>query len=139
MALEMKSKRVKVIAITNLQQSLGSAPTNPSGKRLSEVADVTIDNCVPKGDALLSLPGANFKLGPSSTVAGAAIINAIIVEAVSELLERNEPVPVLPSANLDGVSENTLRTILARYKSRIKYLDVEESSPANDPKDQGRD
>jgi uncharacterized phosphosugar-binding protein len=128
-----------VIAITNLEQSLASAPTNPSGQRLSELADVTIDNCVPKGDALLSLPGANFKLGPSSTVAGAAIINSIIVAAVSELLQRNEPVPVLPSANLDGISQNTLRNILARYKSRIKYLDVDESTPANDAKDHGRD
>ncbi|HET6670693.1 MAG TPA: SIS domain-containing protein [Pyrinomonadaceae bacterium] len=139
MALEMKSKGVKVIAITNLEQSLASAATHSSGKRLCEIADVTIDNCVPKGDALLSLPGANSKLGPSSTVAGAAIINSIIVAAVSELLERGEPVPVLPSANLDGVSENTLRNILAPYKSRIKYLDVDESTPANNAKGHGRD
>jgi uncharacterized phosphosugar-binding protein len=139
MALEMKSKGVKVIAITNLEQSLASVATHSSGKRLCEIADVTIDNCVPKGDALLSLPGTNSKLGPSTTVAGAAIINSIIVAAVSELLQRNESVPVLPSANLDGVSENTLRNILAPYKSRIKYLDVDESTPVNDASDRGRD
>lgn len=138
MALEMKSKGVKIIAITNLEQSLASAATHSSGKRLCELADVTIDNCVPKGDALLSLPGANSKLGPSSTVAGAAIINSIIVEAVSELLARNQPVSVLPSANLDGVGESTLSDILARYKSRIKYLDVDEASAANDVKGQGK-
>lgn len=128
MALEMKARGVNVIAITNLEQSMASAATHRSGKRLFEVANVTIDNCVPKGDALLSLPGGETKLGPSSTVAGAAIINSIIAEAVAELIQRGEPVPVLPSANVDGVTEETLRDILGRYKDRIKYLDIDSST-----------
>lgn len=134
MALEMTARGVKVIAITNLEQSLASPATHSSGKRLSELADVTIDNCVPSGDALLSLPGMDTKLGPSSTVAGAAIINSIIAEAVSELLQGGEQVPVLPSANVEGVSENTLREILGPYKARIKHLDVDESPARNNAK-----
>jgi uncharacterized phosphosugar-binding protein len=125
MALEMQAHGVKVIAITNLQQSQASAASHISGKRLYELADVTIDNCVPAGDALLSLTGLNSKIGPSSTVAGAAIINSIILEAVDELLQRGEHVPVLPSANLDGVSQATLSELLSRYAGRIKYLDVD--------------
>ena len=139
MASEMRARGVKVIAITNLEQSLASPATHSSGKRLSELADVTIDNCVPSGDALLSLPGLDTKLGPSSTVAGAAIINSIIVEAVSELLQRGELVPVLPSANVEGVSEKTLRDILAPYKGRIRYLDVDELPARDNAKDQGND
>ena len=131
MTLEMKARGVKVIAITNLEQSLASTAGHSSGKRLYELADVTIDNCVPTGDALLSLPGMDTKIGPSSTVAGAAIINSIIVEAVSELLQRGELVPVLPSANVEGVSEETLRDILGPYKERIKYLDVDEFAAVN--------
>ncbi len=126
MALEMKARGVKVIAITNLEQSRASTARHSSGKRLYELADVTIDNCVPTGDALLSLPGMETKIGPASTVAGAAIINSIIIEAVGELLKRGEPVPVLPSANIEGVSEETLSDILAPYKGRIKYLDLDE-------------
>jgi uncharacterized phosphosugar-binding protein len=126
MALEMKARGVKVIAITNLEQSLASTARNASGKRLYELADVAIDNCVPTGDALLSLSGTDAKIGPASTVAGAAIINSIIVEAVSELLRRGELAPVLPSANVEGVSEETLRDILRPYKGRIKYLDLDE-------------
>jgi len=126
MALEMKARGVRVIAITSLDQSLASPARHSSGKRLYELADVTIDNCVPMGDALLSLPGMDSKIGPSSTVAGAAIINSIIVEALDELLRRGERVPVLPSANVEGVSEETLRNILGPYKGRIKYLDMDE-------------
>ena len=125
MTHEMKARGVKVIAITNLEQSLGSPATHSSGKRVCELADVTIDNCVPSGDALLSLPGLDTRIAPASTVAGAAIINSIIVEAVSELLQRGETTGVLPSANVEGVTEETLKEILGAYKGRIKYLDVD--------------
>jgi uncharacterized phosphosugar-binding protein len=128
MALEMKAYGLKVIAITNLEQSRNSSSRHSSGKRLFEVVDVAIDNCVPPGDALLKLPGLPTAIGPSSTVAGAAIINSIMIEAVVELLQRGEPVPVLPSANTEGVSEQTLRELLRRYQDRIKYLDVDKFS-----------
>ena len=124
MALEMRARGVKVIAITNLEQSRASSPRHSSGKRLYELAEVAINNCVPAGDALLNLPGLQSRIGPSSTVAGAAIINSIIIEAVVELLRRGESVPILPSANTEGVSEEDLNEILSRYQERIKYLDV---------------
>jgi uncharacterized phosphosugar-binding protein len=126
MAMEMQARGVKVIAITNLEQSKPSASRDASGKKLFQLADISIDNCVPAGDALLLLPGLASRIGPSSTVAGAAIINSIIIEAVVELLRRGESVPVLPSANVEGVSEETLRDILRPYKGRIKYLDLDE-------------
>jgi len=124
MALEMKARGVQVIAITNLQQSRASTPVHSSGKRLYELADVAIDNCVPVGDALVALPGLNLRIGASSTVAGAAILNSIIIEAVADLVRRGERVPILPSANVAGVTEEVLSEILRPYKGRIRYLDV---------------
>jgi uncharacterized phosphosugar-binding protein len=124
-ALEMKARGVSVVAITNLQQSRAATSRHVSGKRLFELADVVIDNCVPVGDALLKLPGLNSRIGASSTVAGAAIINSIIIEAVSELLRRGESAPVLPSANVEGTTVDGLRNILRQYQGRIRYLDLE--------------
>lgn len=132
MAQEMTVRGVKVIAITNVRQSSASPARRSSGQRLYELADVVVDNCVPPGDALLSLPGLQSRIGPSSTVAGAAIINAIMIEAVAELLRRGEDVPILPSANMEGVTVKTLSEILCRYKGRIKYLDVSGSTDGLD-------
>ena len=126
MALEMKSRGVRVVAITSVAQSSSSAPLHSSGKRLFELADVVIDNCVPPGDALLAIPGLASPIGPSSTVAGTAIINSIMIEAVAETLRRGERVPVLPSANLDGVTEGTLKDLLGRYRGRVRYLDLDD-------------
>lgn len=131
MALEMKARNVKVIAITNLDQSRASSARHSSGKRLYELADMTIDSCVPTGDGLLSLSGSETRIGPASTVAGAAIINSVIIEAVVELRQRGQLVPVLPSANVEGVSEQTLRDLLRPYQGRIRYLDVDEFSVEN--------
>ena len=125
MAFEMKARGVKVIAITSLEQSRASSARNSSHQRLFEVADVTVDNCVPAGDALLQMPGLNGPIGASSTVAGAAVINSIIIEAVGRLLQSGEQVPVLTSANVDGTSADTLRQVLSRYRDRIKYLDLD--------------
>jgi uncharacterized phosphosugar-binding protein len=125
MTSEMRARGVKIIAITSLEQSRASTSRHPSGHRLFELADLVIDNCVPDGDALLSLPGLSATVGASSTVAGAAVINSIIIEAVSQLLKRGERVPVLTSANVEGTSLDTLREVLKRYRDRIRYLDLE--------------
>lgn len=130
MALEMKARGVKVIAITNLMQSRATQSRHNSGKHLFELADVVIDNCVPPGDAVLELPGLQSSIGPSSTVAGAAVINSLVIEAVAELIRRGKQVPVLPSANVEGVSEQTLNEMLRHYGDRIKYLDVDNGDPA---------
>jgi uncharacterized phosphosugar-binding protein len=126
MALEMKARGVKVIAITSVAQSSSSVPLHSSSKRLFELADVTIDNCVPPGDALLTIPSLTSRVGPSSTVAGAAIINSIMIEAAAETVRRGHQVPVLPSANIDGVSENQLKELLGSYRGRIRYLDLDD-------------
>ena len=130
MALEMKARGVKVIAITNLAQSQSAPTRHHSGKRLFELADVAIDNCVPQGDAVLELRGLSSRIGPSSTVAGAAVMNSIVIEAVAELLRRGEQVPILPSANIEGVTEETLNEVLRHYRTRIRYLDVDDQSEA---------
>jgi len=122
MAQEMKARGVKVIAITNLRQSRDAAPRHPSGKRLFELADVTVDNCAPRGDALLDLTGLDSRIGATSTVAGAAIINSIMIEAVTELMRRSKRIPILPSANLEGVTEEMLRQTLRPYRTRIRYF-----------------
>lgn len=125
MALEMKDRGASVIAITSLEQSRASTPRHSSGKRLFEIADVVIDNCVPPGDALMQIERSESRTGASSTVSGSAIIHSIIIEALSELARRGVSPPVLRSANLENTTAETLRDILRPFAGRIKYLDLD--------------
>lgn len=127
MALLLKQRGVRLIAITSLAHSKASSPRNPSGLRLFEVADVVIDNCGPVGDAVLSIPGVGFPVGPASTVAGAAIINSIFVQCAILLAGKDIPVPVLPSGNLENVPVDA-HEVLRPYQGRIKFLGVEDDA-----------
>ena len=122
MAIGMKAHGIKVIAITNLKQSMRTTSRHSSGKRLFELADVVIDNCVREGDAALDLPGSSYRVGPMSTVAGAAIINAVVIEAVDYLQDKRLPVPVFSSANVEAASDNAMNSMLSRWQSRVRLF-----------------
>lgn len=121
MAAEFRSRQVPVIAITNLAQSRGTASRHPSGKRLFELADVVLDNCIPDGDATTFLPGLEFAMGPASTVAGAALINSVMIEAALDLIASGTPVPVLASSNVAGPPPQDIGAILGPLSTRIRF------------------
>ena len=124
MALELRSMGLKLIAITNLNQSRQSASRHVSGKRLFELVDIVIDNCVPAGDAVLQLLDGHVSrsMGPASTVAGAAIVNSIMIETASEMLLRKLPVPIFRSANVDSSNDEAMEALLEQYSNRIRYF-----------------
>jgi uncharacterized phosphosugar-binding protein len=128
-ALEMKARGVDVIAITNVAQSSRAASRHSSGKRLFELGSVVIDTFVPEGDAILRFPGIAYSVGPASTVAGAAIVNSIMIEAAAELARAGKAVPVFPSANSGDITEEDLLEMCRPYRDRIRYLNRSENLP----------
>lgn len=127
MAILLRSKGLKLIAITNVKQSKEQPSRHESGKHLFELVDVVIDNCVPVGDATIQLPGSEQRMGPGSTVTGAAIMNSIMIEAALGMLHKGLPVPVFPSANLDSSSGEKLKALMAKYAGRVRYFASAES------------
>lgn len=101
MARLAKQAGIYTIAITSLEHSAHVASRDASGLRLYEVVDLAIDNGAPYGDALIEIPGHAGRMGPISTVTGAAIVNAIAVEAAVRLKSAGINVPTLVSANVD--------------------------------------
>ena len=64
---------------------------------------------------------AATKVGPTSTVVGAAILNAMIAELVQRLVDGGvKTPPVFCSANIDGGDELN-RTLYEKYRNNIKY------------------
>ncbi len=110
-----------VIAVTSLTYSRAVQPRQPGMLRLFEAAALVLDNGAPIGDALVELPGLEQKVGPASTVIGAALLNAVVVRTAELLLERTGDPPVFMSANLDGGDEHNRRW-LEHYKGRLTYL-----------------
>lgn len=120
MAMEASALGAKTIAITNLAYSASVTSRHSSGKRLFEVCDLVIDNKGVPGDAAVSLNGLPEKIGPTSTTVGTALINAIVIETVGQMLESEKIPPVFLSANLDGGKEHNER-IFEEYADQIFY------------------
>jgi uncharacterized phosphosugar-binding protein len=115
---------LRVIATTSLMQSRSTASRAPSGKRLFEVAEVVIDNRGPIGDAVLPVPGApeEVRMAATSTVSGAAIVQAIMAETVARLAAQGVEAPLLPSSNVQGSAgrnEDALRRLGSRGPSLL--------------------
>jgi uncharacterized phosphosugar-binding protein len=124
MALELRARGVKVVAITSLAHAQAVAARHASGRKLYEIADIVVDTGIPAGDAAITLPGSALKMGPLSTVVGAALVHAIVIEAAALLVQRGHEPLVLSSANLDATSQEDLERTVSRYAGRIRYLDV---------------
>ena len=97
-----RARGMAVIVITGIDHSKQSTAKAPSGHRLFEIADIVLDTCTPVGDAAVQLAGLAAPVGPTTTVAGAAIANALKVRVAELLLERGVVPKVLPSPLIVG-------------------------------------
>lgn len=121
MALEAKERGLKVVALTSGEFTNNVTSRHSSGKKLMDIADVVLDNCGVNGDAIMEVDNYPVKFGPTSSILGFTILQAVIVESVSELLQRGVQPPVWVSSNLDkGDSIN--KEYIQKYKDRIKCL-----------------
>lgn len=121
LAMGAKDIGVPVVGLTSMAHSTSVASRHSSGKRLFEVVDLVIDTHVPPGDAALDLEGLSAKVGPLSTLSGVAIMNAIVVAAIAEILARGGQPPVRISRNMPGGDQNN-RRFKEKYGSRIPEL-----------------
>ena len=97
-----RGRGVRTIGITNLRHATSPTARNAGGPRLHQLVDVAIDNGGVVGDAAIAIEGLPGPVGPTSTVAGAAIVNALVAEAVERLIGRGIVPEVFISSNVAG-------------------------------------
>lgn len=123
-ALGVKQRGMKVIGVVSLAHCLATPPRHKSGLRLPDVADITIDNCTPAGDALVQIDGLEYPVGPGSTIGYAAIVNALKVSVAQKLTAIGQPPLVLTSAVLIGgePSAELFERTYDDYRDRVKQV-----------------
>jgi len=99
-----KARGAKVVAITSKKHAEGVATRDPGGAKLSDVADLVLDNHAPLGDAAIEVQ-EGLKVGGASSVMTLAMIQTIVVETVKILLGQGIEPPVFKSGNVDGSDE----------------------------------
>jgi uncharacterized phosphosugar-binding protein len=121
LAIEARKIGAQVIAVTSAENYASAASRHSSGNTLAEVADLTVDSHVPAGDAIVSLDGLAAPVAASSTVLGAALMNAMVAQTAEELLAMGQQPPVILSMNVPGGDERNAR-LTEQYRSRLQLL-----------------
>ena len=122
MALEVRARGLPLVAVTSYEHSGGTASRHSSGKKLREIADIAIDNCVPPGDALVEIEGFPAPVGPASTIAMTAITNMIKVGVAERLAGRGIQLPVIASAGRVGAEKSARMFDEAYDEYRRRYV-----------------
>lgn len=121
MAIEAKSRGLKVIALLSLSYCAQVEPRHSSGKKLPELADVVLDNGAVLGDAEIEIEGIPHKLGPTSGAVGAAILQGLVVQVAQTMARQGVAPPVWVSVNApNGLAINA--GYIERYGERIKHV-----------------
>jgi uncharacterized phosphosugar-binding protein len=107
-ALAAKEHGHGVIAVTSLDHTARVTPKHPSGRRLSEVADVVIDNLAPYGDSTLTLE-AGVAVGAVSSMTAAFIAQLLTLGVAERIAEAGGVPPVYLSANIPAGDEHNHR------------------------------
>jgi uncharacterized phosphosugar-binding protein len=122
-ALGALDRGLKVVGVTSVSQCSRLDARHSSGKRLTDVAHIVIDNCVPFGDVTIQVDGMEEPMGPASTLASIAIVNTLIVEVAKALLRHGQQPIVNPTLNAPGgtaAAEERMQRALSDYRRRTQ-------------------
>lgn len=118
-ALEAKAAGLTVVVLTSLEMSKAASSRHCSGKKLYQLGDYIIDNGGVPGDAAIDAPGFPHKVGPTSTMSGALLLNLLNMEVIERLIAMGQTPPTYVSQNADGGAEHNEK-LAQKYRHRIR-------------------
>jgi uncharacterized phosphosugar-binding protein len=107
------ARGIPVIAIVSRAHASSGSARAAGDTNLQDVADVVIDNGGAPGDAAVAIDGFAQRVGPTSTVVGAAALNAIVAEAAERLVAQGIQPDVFLSSNVEGGDDVNARLLHA--------------------------
>jgi uncharacterized phosphosugar-binding protein len=121
MALGLRKAGMKVVALVTLEHCRRTRARHPSGRKLTDVADLVLDTGAPAGDATVRLDGLSTPVSPGSTIGGCMIVNAIKAETAQRLIRRGRPPTVLTAACLVG-AKRSARLFESAYDEHARRM-----------------
>jgi uncharacterized phosphosugar-binding protein len=120
-ALYAKKKGLTVITVSSLANARVATASHSSGKKLSDVADIAIDNCVAPEDSQVDI-GRPEKVAAGSTMAVVFVAMALVAETGARLVARGHKPVTFVSPNVPGIekdhNQNVFRTYSRAWFSR---------------------
>jgi uncharacterized phosphosugar-binding protein len=113
-ALYAKARNLTVITVSSLANGKVAKATHSSGKKLSDVADMSIDNCVAPEDAQVDI-GRPEKVAAGSTMAGVFIAMSLVAETGTRLKDKGHSLHTFVSPNVAGIEPDHNQKVFQTY------------------------
>jgi uncharacterized phosphosugar-binding protein len=117
-ALEARKKRLTVITVSSHANLKVARPSHSSGKALSEIADIAIDNCVPAEDALVDI-GTTERVAAGSTMAAVFIAMSLVAEIGWRLVAKGVQPVTFVSPNVPGVEKDHNQRVFEAFSKSL--------------------
>lgn len=104
-ALYAKNRGATVITVSSLANAKIAPAKHSTGKKLPDVADIAIDNCVAPEDAQVEI-GRPEKIAAGSTIAAVFVAMTLVAETGSRLASKGHMPPTFVSPNVAGVAKD---------------------------------
>jgi uncharacterized phosphosugar-binding protein len=115
-ALYASERGLTTVAVTSIANLSKNKATHSSGKRLAEVVDIVIDNCVQPEDAVVPVEGWSGPVAALSTLSVITITMALTAELAHQLAERGIKLPVFVSPNNENVPPDNNQCVFDYYR-----------------------
>ncbi len=113
-ALYARKKGLKVVSISSLANANTSKARHSSGKKLPDLADIAIDNCVLPEDALVNV-GNPEDIAAGSTMAVVFIAMSLVAETGARLAARGFKLQTFVSPNVPGIEKDHNQKVFAAF------------------------
>lgn len=117
-ALYAKQRGLTVITVSSHANAAVAAPAHSSGKRLSDVADIAIDNCVEPEDAQVDV-GRPEKVAAASTIAAVFIAMSLVAETGARLAAAGFEMKTFVSPNVAGIAKDHNLDVFDAYTAML--------------------
>jgi uncharacterized phosphosugar-binding protein len=117
-ALYAKERGLTVITVSSHANAAVAKPTHSSGKKLSDLADIAIDNCVAPEDSQVDV-GRPEKVAAGSTMAVVYVAMCLVAETGARLAAKGYPLTTFVSPNVPGIAPDHNPRVFEAHARRL--------------------
>ncbi len=117
-ALYAKARGLKVVTVSSLANAAVAKSTHSSGKKLPDLADIAIDNCVEPEDSQVDI-GRPEKVAAGSTMACVFVAMSLVAETGAHLVAKGVTPATFVSPNVPGIEKDHNQNVFKTYSRAL--------------------
>lgn len=117
-AMYAKKKGLTVVTVSSLANAKVAQANHSTGKKLSDVADIAIDNCVAPEDAQVDI-GRQENVAAGSTIAAVFVAMALVAETGARLAAKGHKLETFVSPNVPGIEKDHNQKIFELFTKAL--------------------